>query len=192
MQRDLKINQSSNKQRTVRDFSSAMFKLLEHQSFEKITVQEICTESHYPRSTFYNYFNDKFDLMNQCWNEQIVKLNFDDGKRVLASQIIELFFSRAYDLVQENRDDIRLIMQHNDINDQLWTSFRSSINNILNAIFLQCEQVTESKLPADMLSEYLSSTCLLVLKKCFFSKKVVPLEEAQRYLKQIINDSIFD
>ncbi|WP_099469232.1 TetR/AcrR family transcriptional regulator [Konateibacter massiliensis] len=54
-------------QRTLSDFSNALFTLLSKKSFEEITVNELCEISNYPRATFYNYFEDIFDLLNYCW-----------------------------------------------------------------------------------------------------------------------------
>ena len=31
------------------------------------SVQKICDICNYPRSTFYNYFDDIYDLMDYCW-----------------------------------------------------------------------------------------------------------------------------
>lgn len=42
------------------------FKLLAEVPFEKITLTEICSRSMVPRSTFYRYFEDKYDLMCYC------------------------------------------------------------------------------------------------------------------------------
>lgn len=42
------------------------FKLLAEVPFEKITLTEICNRSMVPRSTFYRYFEDKYDLLCYC------------------------------------------------------------------------------------------------------------------------------
>lgn len=45
--------------RTLNAFSSVLLNLLQQEKFEKITVNQICTDACYPRTTFYNYFEDK-------------------------------------------------------------------------------------------------------------------------------------
>lgn len=42
------------------------FKLLAEIPFEKITLTQICSHSMVPRSTFYRYFEDKYDLLCYC------------------------------------------------------------------------------------------------------------------------------
>ena len=36
---------------------------MKNKSFEEIKVSDICKEAHINRSTFYNNFNDKYDLL---------------------------------------------------------------------------------------------------------------------------------
>lgn len=67
----MKINVSTKlgnfSKRVLNDFSKKMFEMLENMPLEKITVQKICDACRYPRSTFYNYFEDIYDLMDYCW-----------------------------------------------------------------------------------------------------------------------------
>ena len=53
--------------RTLDALNGAMFLLLSEKSFEELTVGELCEQAQYPRATFYNYFDDKYDLLNYCW-----------------------------------------------------------------------------------------------------------------------------
>ena len=48
-------------------FSEKMLMLLADMSLEEISVQKMCDICNYPRSTFYNYFDDIYDLMDYCW-----------------------------------------------------------------------------------------------------------------------------
>ena len=42
----------------------ALYELLTEKPFEKISLTDICTRSMVPRSTFYRYFEDKYDLLH--------------------------------------------------------------------------------------------------------------------------------
>ena len=50
--------------RTLADFSERMIVMLADMSLEEISVQKICDMCNYPRSTFYNYFDDIYDLLD--------------------------------------------------------------------------------------------------------------------------------
>lgn len=65
--------------RTVRDFQNALLVLLKKNSFDHLTVDQICQEALLHRSSFYRYFNDKYDLLEQTLNAQITQIA-DNGK----------------------------------------------------------------------------------------------------------------
>ncbi|MDO4902746.1 MAG: TetR/AcrR family transcriptional regulator [Limosilactobacillus sp.] len=60
--------------RTTRDFQNALMTLLETNSFEHLTVDQICEEAMLHRSSFYRYFDDKYDLLAQTLNTQIGRI----------------------------------------------------------------------------------------------------------------------
>ncbi|MDR1569625.1 MAG: TetR/AcrR family transcriptional regulator [Oscillospiraceae bacterium] len=53
-------------QRTCKALVSAMFSLLEHRSFRKITVNDLCNEALVSRAAFYAHFDDKYELLSHC------------------------------------------------------------------------------------------------------------------------------
>ncbi len=57
--------------RTVRDFQNALETLLINQPFEKLTVDQICNEALLHRSSFYRYFHDKYDLLEQLLKQRL-------------------------------------------------------------------------------------------------------------------------
>lgn len=63
--------------RTVRDFENAMLALLEKTSFDRMTVDQICQEAMLHRSSFYRYFHDKYDLLEQTMDVELNKLISD-------------------------------------------------------------------------------------------------------------------
>ncbi|MEY8441043.1 TetR/AcrR family transcriptional regulator [Lactobacillaceae bacterium 24-114] len=75
--------------RTVRDFQNALLTLLESNSFERLTVDQICKEALLHRSSFYRYFRDKYDLLEQTLNAQLNQLiDKSDTEDDLIQQLI--------------------------------------------------------------------------------------------------------
>ena len=75
--------------RTVRDFQNALLTLLEEYSFEHLTVDQICQEALLHRSSFYRYFRDKYDLLEQTLGTQINHLvDSSDSEDDLIKQLI--------------------------------------------------------------------------------------------------------
>ena len=63
--------------------AQALLTLLHHEAVEKITVDQLCREADLHRSTFYRYFQDKYDLLHyvfqKIWLEQIDENNVVDS-----------------------------------------------------------------------------------------------------------------
>lgn len=56
-------SQSPIQKRTVQHIVHVTYQLLYNNYFDVITVQQICEEAEINRSTFYRYFEDKYDLL---------------------------------------------------------------------------------------------------------------------------------
>ena len=67
MKKDLNAKLSRGALRTLDAFSGAMMDLLRTKPLMSISVNELCERSSYPRATFYNYFDDRDDLLTYCW-----------------------------------------------------------------------------------------------------------------------------
>ncbi|MBR1572523.1 MAG: TetR family transcriptional regulator [Lachnospiraceae bacterium] len=63
-------------ERTDRDITYALFEIMETKSFEKITVQNILDEARINRSTFYQHFSDKYEILERA-QETIVSEMID-------------------------------------------------------------------------------------------------------------------
>jgi AcrR family transcriptional regulator len=67
MKYDLSKKLTIGTSRTLTSLQKAMLTLLAVKSFEEISVQELCEKAMLPRATFYNYFDDKYDLLGYCF-----------------------------------------------------------------------------------------------------------------------------
>ncbi|MCD7951216.1 MAG: TetR/AcrR family transcriptional regulator [Erysipelotrichaceae bacterium] len=66
------------KQSSQDTFSEALNLLLETTPFEDITTLQIIEQSKLSRSTFYRYFNDKYDLLTYLFHHHIASLFIDE------------------------------------------------------------------------------------------------------------------
>jgi AcrR family transcriptional regulator len=101
-------------QRTRRSLKEAIVKLMEKKSFEKITVKEICEEALTSRITFYNYYSDKYALLDEVIEDlnkeleerfrQLQKNNTDDDPVLGYQNLADCFLSirYAYDAIFSN------------------------------------------------------------------------------------------
>lgn len=109
--------------RTVRDFENALITLLETNSFEHLTVDQICKEALLHRSSFYRYFSDKYDLLEQTLNAQINKLTENtDSEDDIIKQLLSY--------IDKHKEVIRHLAP-NSARSSLYTEILNILSQIL-------------------------------------------------------------
>ena len=59
----------------------------------EITVGELCKCANYPRATFYNYFDDKFDLLNYCWIGLTQEIHLEEYHHMAHEEALYIFLT---------------------------------------------------------------------------------------------------
>lgn len=174
-----------NSQRVLRDFSQALAELLGQHAFEKITVNQLCETANYPRSTFYNYFEDKYDLLNYCWSEilQMVGLNAINSIKGRPDVVEIQSFDRLYDLLQNNLNYFNQVLRHNS-DGYLKVSFHEYMLSAAHKIFRETFD-SQELIPVDLLIDHCFSTVMNVLEWIFIDQHKTSKETAHRYLAEL-------
>ena len=90
--------------RTYTLLRAGFFKLLSEIPFEKITLTQICSRSMVPRSTFYRYFEDKYDLLCYCLQTFFEEAEVEDDVLYLKeSQSARAFLLKLIKELKTNR-----------------------------------------------------------------------------------------
>ncbi|WP_295729553.1 TetR/AcrR family transcriptional regulator [uncultured Limosilactobacillus sp.] len=109
--------------RTVRDFQNALETLLRTKPFEKITVDQICGEALLHRSSFYRYFHDKYDLLEQLINNRLDQLSNGTADE-------NAFIEAAVNYLNDNKAIFRHLAADN-ANSTLYTEMLRIISEVL-------------------------------------------------------------
>ncbi len=99
--------------RTYLLLSSSLFALLEEIPFEKITLIQLCEHSLVPRSTFYRYFEDKYDLLYYCLQTFFASARLDRDVIYLKDGKGRKFVAKLISVLDKNRDSFQNICQTN-------------------------------------------------------------------------------
>ena len=67
---------------TKRAIMLSLLKLLKQKSVDKVTVKDICDECEINRNTFYYYFKDIYDVLNNIFMEEIEKNLREAGSNI--------------------------------------------------------------------------------------------------------------
>ena len=120
--------------RTVRDFQNALESLLKTHQFGHLTIDQICNEALLHRSSFYRYFHDKYDLLEQTISTRL-NILIDQSDRN-EDEFVEILIK----YVSDNRD-----IFHNLADSSSQSSLYGEIMKIVSEILLRQRHVTENQ-----------------------------------------------
>ena len=164
--------------RALTDFSEKMMLMLEEIPLEEISVQKICDICNYPRSTFYNYFDDIYDLMDYCWIAIMKDMNVEKYLNVQSEQNTEQIFSILYDYLDQYRPQIYRILLKNSLEGRCMASLRAFMKKQIGQVIRTCPGTNDFPVREDVVVDYYAATLEMLLEKCFFTKDQLSKEEA--------------
>lgn len=175
-------------QRALGAFSRELFMLLSEKPFEEITVGQVCEAAQYPRATFYNYFDDKYDLLGYCWQTLAEKIGFRDYHHAEENEMLYLYFDRIYDFTKQNEAVIHRVLLHNSEVGYMFSSFRNFLNNRIRFIFKSCPEAMQKDIPNELLADHYSNTLFLVWQWAAIKKSDCTKEQAHKYLCSFVGN----
>lgn len=164
--------------RTLADFSEKMIVMLADMPLEEISVQKICDVCNYPRSTFYNYFDDIYDLMDYCWIAIMKDMDIEKYLNVKGEQNTEQIFSLLYEYLDRYRPQIYRILLKNSLEGRCMVSLRAFMKKQIGHIISKCPGTRDFPVREDIMIDYYAATLEMLLEKCFFAKEQLGKEEA--------------
>ncbi len=188
MKYDLSKKPTKGALRTLNSFKITMFTLLSTKSFEEITTSELCETSSYPRATFYNYFEDKYDLLDYCWISLTQEIHLEEYCHIEQNKMLYIFFDRINSFSKEHNQIIKLILSHNSEIGYMFSSFRNFMNKQMRQIFEECPNIENHPIPKEILADHYSNTLILVWKYSNLINPNCTKEEAYQYLNYLVGN----
>lgn len=168
--------------RTISAFSNALLSLLQRYSFEQITITMLCEESTYPRSTFYNYFEDIYDLTDCIMEKLCEEINLE-GFRSIDHKVRSLtLFEMSYDILSNYNEEIKKIIKKNDCNGLFMQRVRNFMRKTISNIVVNSECIELFQVSNEIMQQHYSNTIWLVLEQCFLATNPITKEEAIKTL----------
>lgn len=165
-------------ERTLKDFARTLFWTLKTKPLEKITVNELCEAANYPRATFYNYFDDIYDLLNYCWTRIARDMVIDDYESLDPDQRTDILFERCYDYLSGYQDNVTKIMEHNSDEGRFAESLRKFVRREIYEILVSCPPSRQYRLSYEQMAEHYANTIQMVLSWCFLRKDRMSKKDA--------------
>lgn len=182
----MKIDEQKRKtntaKRTIGAFSNALLYLLQKNSLEQITITMLCDESTYPRSTFYNYFDDIYDLLNDILNQLGNEISVSDFEKIDHRVRSLTLFERSYDVLSCHYLIIKEIVKKNDCNGIFMQRVRMYMGKTISYIISNSECIDQFHVSKEIMQRHYSNTIQLVLEQCFLVANPISKEESIRTL----------
>lgn len=187
MKCDLTKKQSIAAKRTLKSLLKALAELMEIQPIEKISVMDLCERAMIPRATFYNYFEDKYDLLHYFWHqlETEISPSFKETSdenldmNAMTSNMIKNFaknMSKWKKISSANIHDILLPDLFNYLKKQALNKFASSPKDMM-----------KSSLPPELLASFYACAVIALGEWWVENKDQYDPNEAQGYFNELIN-----
>lgn len=183
-----KLSDKTNRfaKRTLADFSGRIIVMLEDMPLEEISVRKICDICNYPRSTFYNYFDDIYDLMDYCWIVIMKDMDIEKYLNVQEEQNTEQIFSLLYEYLDQYRLQIHRILLKNGLEGRCMVSLRAFMKKQIGQIISMCPGTKDFPVREEIIVDYYAATIEMLLEKCFLSKEQLSKEEALQAVRFLL------
>lgn len=178
-QQDIRIT------KTYKALEETMQALLQKKSFQKITVNDICQNAMVSRSTFYLHFEDKYQLLMFCLQNESERLKSSLIEKETKESILE-----ALNIIKERKKVYYNIFM-SEINFEVFQMFKSFFLQFISDTLVECEKRGVTLVgPIPILSAYyangIAGTIVWWIKNNFENS----IEEMASCLYKLLSDII--
>ncbi|PNZ70093.1 TetR/AcrR family transcriptional regulator [Staphylococcus croceilyticus] len=184
------MSYSRKTQLTQRLLKEALIKLLQHKNFEEVTINEIAEEAYVTRSTFYRYYEDKYELLSDIEDEILNYIKtqrefdvsqFDEMNIFKTKSIVNLFKS-----LDPYSDVLKVLLTNPGI-----ISFRMKIRKVVSHRLDFLNQIgSGSKVRIDLGKEYLVAIIINTFEYWSLHKDDVDEREIAQLITEVHHKGI--
>lgn len=178
--------------KTKKSLYDGLIMMMKDKPFEDIKVSDICKVALTNRSTFYDHFNDKYELlyalMKDLEDSLVSKLktntNISNSKEFYL-KTIELLFEH----VNENISIYSSILKNNN-NSVAYDMIRDTLMKDVKS-HIESEQEYNSDIPIEVITTFYVNAVINVCSMCIRKPNQYTAEDMIRYLDKLIPDNLY-
>jgi len=176
--------------KTKKNLFEGLIKLMKEKNFENIKVSEICSVALVNRSTFYDHFADKYELLEAMiadlqheFIEELSQFDNIDSDREFYFKLISLLYDHIYSNI-------------NVYSQVLKNNFSNIAKDILKEkaimdVYKRFSKSTENDSYAEFFAKFYVSGIIEVITSLIQQPDKMSKEEFFKYLKEAIPERIF-
>ena len=178
--------------KTKRNLYEGLLSLMKDKPFEDIKVSDICQTSLINRSTFYDHFNDKYELLNSLIKDLEKELtekleenhNIESAKEYYM-KMIELLF----DHISDNISIYSSIIKNNN-NSIANDMFRDTLlKDVIN--YIEKDNKYHGDIPIEIISTFYVSAVINVCLDYIRNSRKYKKDDILNYLDELIPDNLY-
>lgn len=181
--------------RSKRDLRNALMELLKEQSFDKITVTDICKKAMINKMTFYKYYQDKYTLLDDCIKSVAASIYYacvggDDAGKTVKNSPVDFFVRLASSAVTEcrNNKEILLSLVYGN-NLSLRFIIDSCINKMMQQLIEKLAVFYEFKYPIAVITNFFIGGFTNIVAECL-KKNDFNIQKFNAYTRMFFEDLI--
>ncbi len=176
--------------RTYEQLTSSLVSLLSSKSFEELSVSEICEHAQVHRATFYKHFDDKYEFLNFCFDNELSKISFDIPENDMTVESIKenfMYFIKATFEFVCSKKAIFSIMLSKKFSVTLGASFTAAVHNYcLEKIKIILPGTSDAR--AELFASFYSNAFIGVVTHYAKNSDKYPLEEIYDFLENRVDE----
>ena len=185
MKLDYRTELSTSQKRTTKLIVGTFFLLLSKKSFEDITVREICRASLIPHSTFYNYFDDKYDVFRWAFYKTFYEYYPEMDLVMNHYDNIDLAAERVCDFMDQHKGMLRKVAAHNPPNGALYQLLKEVATEIGQILAGNCTRDKNFDFPYEVLFGTYINGFLEMFHQTFYQGKTYSREQIRNYMRDL-------
>lgn len=187
MKLDYRAELTTGQKRTTQMVVSAFFLLLTRKNFDDITVREICRNSLIPSSTFYNYFEDKYDVFRWAFFKYFYKFYPELHTKMNHYDLIDKDADRMYDFLQEFGPMLKKVFRKNPENGTLHQLITQCMTEIGDIIEENCTSGRDYQMPYEIVKHTYVDALRQILDQTFYGGQTFSREQLHTYMNKVFN-----
>ena len=170
-------------QATDAALAESLKSLMTHMPFEKITIRDITDEASVIRTTFYNHFQDKYDLLDWIFYEDYIK----PSKQLIENKMLPEAFRLMVRNMEKDKEFL-LKAARSDEHSLYDVMFRSYMDTVLKA--LQSMEIHPQDVnplfTEKLVAEYYARNITFIVTKWIETEMVIPSDDVVDLFQKII------
>lgn len=172
--------------RTLKALYDALEELLKAKSFDQIQITEICERSMIPRATFYNYFEDKYDLLDYAFVTALTP-TMEAGFAAAAAgggymAVIDALFANA----EEHKEALAKILRRNPVGSTFTNRYEQYFRREVYRYIYESGVYDGYEIPQELLAKVTADVILDVYEWVYIMGHETPHEKIERYIEKML------